>query len=227
MNDYEPYVCEAIEKIIEPGWVCADVGANVGQITTLLANLVKEKGKVIAFEILPDNINELKENIKNYSNVVVENLAISNTNDFIPIYPSSNGGSKEWNILGYDVRGIKTNKFIEVKASTMDEYFKTFTQLNFVKIDVEGAEFKVIEGMSNILQKLRPYIIVEFHEEEGWEGRFNILKYDYSLFGLYTHGYKIFDWVDVNHTRIYHCLLVPNELKENINAKLRSKKDES
>src|SRR3972149_5322628 len=45
---YEPEVCETICLIVKPGWVCADVGANVGIITRILAKQVGPRSRVIA-----------------------------------------------------------------------------------------------------------------------------------------------------------------------------------
>jgi len=52
---YEPAVVNAIQHIVKPGWVYADVGAHLGYITLLLAKQVGPTGKVIAFEPFPNN----------------------------------------------------------------------------------------------------------------------------------------------------------------------------
>lgn len=60
---YEPEVCNTIEQIVKSGWICVDVGANVGVITQLLAKLVGKAGVVFAFEANPDNAQILRTNV--------------------------------------------------------------------------------------------------------------------------------------------------------------------
>lgn len=63
VSTYEPDVCATIERIVKPGWVCVDVGAHVGRITHLLADLVGPAGCVVAFEAHPVNVEQLRHNL--------------------------------------------------------------------------------------------------------------------------------------------------------------------
>ena len=58
---YEPELTAAIERVVEPGWSCADVGAHVGNITETLVRLVGRRGRVVAFEAHPSNAAELRD----------------------------------------------------------------------------------------------------------------------------------------------------------------------
>lgn len=182
---YEPDVCTVIKRIVRPGWVCADVGGNVGIITVLLAELVGYNGYVVTFEAHHGNAQLLHERIKinGYEKwMKIENLAISDGScDHIWLFPCRNMWAGEWNIVGHDVEGNKTEPQLQVIATSLDTYFPPGSCLNFVKIDVEGAEAKVLSGMRRLLMESRPLIIIEFHDEIGWAGRHELFVAGYSL----------------------------------------------
>ena len=61
---YEIQTQAAIQRIVKPGWVCADVGSNLGFITMPLARLVGPQGRVVAFDAFPPNVASLKKRIE-------------------------------------------------------------------------------------------------------------------------------------------------------------------
>ena len=207
---YEPQVVRLVTTIVKEQWICADVGANVGKITLLLGNLVGVKGHVYAFEAHPDNATILKANIeqKHRTNVTVENFAVSDGNsDKAWIFPGRDRRSEEWNIVGHDVDGNQTEPELEIPATSLDSYFSSDAPLHFVKIDVEGAEAQVLRGMRRILTNQQPIVLVEFHDEDGWEGRSELFHAGYRMFDLKGH------FLDSNKhpKRIYQCVFYPTE----------------
>lgn len=77
---YEPEVSSLLVNLIRPGWICVDIGAHLGYFTLLLAHLVGERGRIFAFEALPENARWLMENValNGFADrVTVENLAIA------------------------------------------------------------------------------------------------------------------------------------------------------
>jgi FkbM family methyltransferase len=155
---YEPAVVNAIHNIVKPGWVCADVGAHLGYITLLLAKQVGPKGKVIAFEPFPNNFQVLQSNIalNGYKNVVLENKAVMDSSGWVSLKP-----------LGDDPLPYSTFAHLGsggCVAVSLDDYWENRTdRLNFVKIDVEGAEAAVLRGMERILCQDRSILLVELH----------------------------------------------------------------
>ena len=207
---YEPEVCNTIEQIVKSGWICADVGANVGVITQLLAKLVGKDGVVFAFEANPDNAQILRTNVKKLRQVKVENIAVSDGScERLFLYPGRGCSSAEWNIIGQDVEGNKTEPFLEISATSLDTYFPPGSPLNFVKIDVEGAEDQVLVGMQHLLREARPAVLIEFHNETGWSGREELFAAGYDIYDM--DGRKLDPVYDVK--RIYHCLALPKEVK--------------
>jgi FkbM family methyltransferase len=165
-KDYEPYVTTEVRRLLEPGMVFIDIGANIGYFAMLAAALVGPGGKVYAFEPNPDNCKMIEmsreangfENIKLYQNAVAEakqrfNLDVGGTN--------SNG-----RIIDFSpdaVAGQATP--ILVEAVVLDETLPDLERVDVVKLDIEGAEPRAWQGMQNIINKFRPVLVFEFSPE--------------------------------------------------------------
>ena len=134
---------------LEPGMTVVDVGANVGYYTILMSQKVGNSGKVFAFEPDPLNFNILEYHAKRYrcANLVLEQKAVLSQSGSGRLYQSqSNPGDHRI----YDLRDGR--KSIPVEIVSLDDYFKNIKNpIDFIKIDVQGAEMAVIDGMSDLL----------------------------------------------------------------------------
>jgi FkbM family methyltransferase len=205
---YEPEFHAAIERLVRPGWTCADVGAHEGIFTRLLADLVGESGRVIAFEAHPDNARRLQKSLRSglHDRVTVENLAVTDgTADHVTLHPGRRRASQEWNVLGVDLEGRPTPAELEIPATSLDSYFAN-GPLDFVKLDVEGAEAVVLRGMRRLLRERRPTIAVEFHTPAGWAARTELLDAGYRL--ETPAGEPVDAGPDAE--RVYHSLALPS-----------------
>lgn len=155
---YEEFETKLIMKEVKEGDYCLDIGANIGYYTLILAKLVGRQGKVFAFEPDPTNFKILKKNIKTnkYNNVVLINQAVSDITGNIKLYLNSTYGDDHRTYDSKDGRN-----FISIKSLKLDDYFinnrhKSFLQkahkVDFIKMDIQGAEYSAIEGMSNLLK---------------------------------------------------------------------------
>jgi FkbM family methyltransferase len=179
---YEPELTAAIERVVEPGWTCADVGAHVGKITETLVGLVGRRGRVVAFEAHPTNAAQLRNRFRRVRVVQVVNAAVSDgTRELLALYAGRHDNSTEWNVVGHDVEGSPTRLEVEVPAVSLDAWFSPGEPLHFVKIDVEGAEGLVLAGMRRLLREERPMLAIEFHDEDGWASRRELLDTGYAL----------------------------------------------
>jgi FkbM family methyltransferase len=216
-GSYEPEVCQIIMRLVQPGWMCVDVGAHVGYFTLLLAKLVGEHGRVIAFEAHPTNARLCRSNvgINGYEGrVQVENMAVSDgTYHWVKLFPGRGHSSAEWNIVGHDVEGNPSQPELEVPATSLDTYFPPGSHVDFVKMDIEGAEAQALRGMRRILQECRPLVLVEFHDENGWTGKEELFIAHYCLYDV-RNGRWLDNGLEVE--RVYHCLAVPEERLEDI-----------
>lgn len=145
-----------LKEIIKPGMVVVDVGANIGIYTAFLAKIVGEKGKVYAFEPSPQNFKFL-EKYSNQGNVTLVQAAVGDTTGQIVLYIS--------NKLNVDHRTYETGeerKKIDVPSYRLDDYLEN-QKVDFIKMDIQGFEYKALMGMENILQNNRSIkIIMEF-----------------------------------------------------------------
>lgn len=201
---YEPELTAAIERLVEPGWTCADVGAHVGAVTETLARLVGQRGRVVAFEAHPENAAQLRKRFRRVTPVEVVNAAVSDgASTRLALYAGRHDHSTEWNVVGHDVDGKPTRLELEVQAVSLDDWFPAAETLQFVKIDVEGAESLVLAGMRRVLDEQRPVVAIEFHDEEGWAGRRRLLEAGYVL--TMPSGSP----VDPDGSRVYHVVALP------------------
>lgn len=134
---------------LKPGMTVVDVGANVGYYTILMSKRVGTSGKVFAFEPDPLNFSILEYHAKRYqcANVVLEQKAVLSKSGSARLYQSqSNPGDHRV----YDLGDGRQSTPVEMVS--LDDYFKSLkAPIDFIKIDVQGAEMAVIDGMSDLL----------------------------------------------------------------------------
>lgn len=159
---FEPYITELMQKEIKKGEVVVDIGANIGYHTLFMAKLVGDKGKVYAFEPHPDNFALLKKNVEvnGYKNVVLEQKAVLDKIGRIKFYQDRDGRTTQHSILKSDY--VKEDQSMEVDSVSLDNYFNG-KSVDFIKMDIEGAEHYAVLGMSGLLRKNKSIkMILEF-----------------------------------------------------------------
>jgi len=183
-----------IKRYLRPGDVFIDVGANIGWFTLFAANIVGLNGKVIAFEPSSKIWNHLKRNIEINSvrNVKIEKLALSNKNGAATL---SGIIDKHWG-LGTIIRKSENSDNVaeEVQTIRFDDYVRdnglNIENIRFIKIDVEGAEIMVLQGMKDILErKVCDYLIVEVCDSRLRETGSSSAE---VLALLRSYGYRLF-----------------------------------
>ena len=176
-----------LERLIQPGWSCIDVGANYGMMTEVMADRVGPSGAVTAFEAHPFNASLLDRRLRLVGlrdRVTIENKAVSDgTLDKLVLYAGRRRSPNEWNIVGHDVQGRSTKAVMEIPALSLDRYCGT-SPVHLIKIDVEGAEVGVIAGMRSLMAEQKPICLVEFHNPEAWLSRKVFVEAGYQIFEL-------------------------------------------
>ena len=146
------------------GDIVIDIGAHIGRYTITSSKQVGNTGKVVAIEADPDNFEILKRNIalNNLTNVLPLNYAVFSTRTRIKLYEQS--ASAKYNSVML-TRAAKTKNYVEVNADTLDSILKQngINQVNWIKIDVEGAEFEVLKGSTEMLSGENVSLFVEIH----------------------------------------------------------------
>lgn len=160
-GEYQVFEKEIMEKEIESGDTVLDIGANIGYFTMIFADLVGACGKVFAFEPDPDNFALLKRNIEEngYKNVELIQKAALNRTGMHKLYLCEDNRADHRVYDSHDGRS-----WIEIHAVELDDYFKNYDgKIDFIKIDVQGAEGSVIEGMLDLLDMNKDIkIVTEF-----------------------------------------------------------------
>ena len=150
---------------LKKGDVFLDIGAHIGKYTVIGAKMVGRQGLVISVEPHPTNYKVLRENINlnNLNNVIALNVAAWNREGHLKFFIAKESGSHSLKIN----HGLGA---INVRARPLDTLLEELgvKRVNYIKIDVEGAEAEVLEGLTLTLQKWKPTVIVEVwrHEEE-------------------------------------------------------------
>ena len=141
-------------RTVKPGDTIVDVGANAGYYTVIGSKLVGDKGKVYAFEPEPASFELLQKNVRlnGLTNVVLERKALSNRKGTLKIFiADANKGDHRI----YQPEG-ESRPSVDVETVRMDEYFRDNTRrIDFIKIDTQGAEGVILEGMKGLLEGLR------------------------------------------------------------------------
>lgn len=160
---YEPPTARVIADLLAPGNTFIDIGANSGFFTLLASRRVGPDGCVISFEPVPSMRKRLLENIalNDMRNVQVHDAAISNLEGVLPLFEGPEGHKGISSLRHID----DSTATIEVKTLPLDTFESALASVNLVKIDVEGAEQLVLEGMTAILNKHHPYIVIEITDE--------------------------------------------------------------
>ena len=153
MAKYEPGTTRLFEEMVKPGMVVIDIGAHVGYYTLLAAKLSGPKGRVYAFEPDKDNHALLLKNIglNGYDNVVAAQIAMSDRVGNSTLYLTAlDSGRHSMYHHGLPERGEAT-----VETTTVDSFLESegWPSVDLIKIDVEGAEPAVLDGMTRMLEE--------------------------------------------------------------------------
>ncbi len=138
-----------LSQEITEGQTVVDVGAHIGYFTLLLSKLVGPKGSVYAFEPNPYSLAYLRRNVavNNCRNVVVEDMAVYDRDVHIQVWAKKGGNTG-------DVRIFPTlnGEELGVDAVMLDTYFSP-RNVDFIKMDVQGAEYNVLKGAGSLIQR--------------------------------------------------------------------------
>jgi FkbM family methyltransferase len=164
-GNLETGVQEAMIRHLGPGGVFYDIGANLGFFSLLGASLVGlEEGRVYAFEAAPDNARAIRANaqLNGITNVTVIDKAVSSRSGTGRLQIVDD---QSWSKLEEYGQHPYTERVIDVELVAIDDLLRAgeLSPPTVVKIDVEGAEIAVLEGMRETLERHQPAVICELH----------------------------------------------------------------
>lgn len=167
LGRFEPSTVRCYTRLVNPGDVVLDVGANIGAHTLPLARLVGEAGRVIAFEPTRYAFLKLQQNVSLNSALaarvsLAQVMLVSHSSAALePTVYSS------WPLEGSDeVHAKHRGRLMDTRgaiAATLDEQMRRFSigRVNFIKLDVDGHERQVLDGARETLHRDRPPILLE------------------------------------------------------------------
>lgn len=158
---FEPDSVSAIKRLVKQGDIILDVGANIGCHALLFSKLAGPEGRVIAFEPTAWAFEKLKRNRELNLDLFTQNLDLEKmaiADSSVKSQPVQFRSS--WRLFGPPEQ-IEQEL---VDILTIDEYLERsgLTRINFIKVDVDGYEYKVIKGALRTLQVHKPVLMMEF-----------------------------------------------------------------
>jgi FkbM family methyltransferase len=165
----------------KPRDTVVDVGAHIGLYTLIAAKRVGPSGKVIAIEPDPENCNLLKRNVElnRLTNVITLECAAFSSNSKLKLYlPGKERGFTKLGTIMTN-RAV-TENFLEIDAATLDHLMvmQGIAQVNWIKIDVEGAELEVLKGATLTLSASKDIaLLVEIHNVNNMDLHSAIVKF--------------------------------------------------
>jgi FkbM family methyltransferase len=169
---------DIIERFLpKQGDIVVDIGAHMGRYTIISSKRVGANGKVVAIEAHPSNFEMLNSNIKlnQLTNVTTLNYAVYSKETKIKLYlpDEESGYTMHHSIMSnYVFTKYKDKTGDKLSANTLDYLLqlKGITDVNWVKIDVEGAEFEVLKGAHNVLSNSKDIsLLIEVHGKDTYE----------------------------------------------------------
>lgn len=157
---YDRLTLKVLDKVLQKNSNCIDIGCYKGEI---LQEVLKRcpQGKHMAFEPIPVFYKALRKKFSqkqiNIHNIALSDSAGTTNFNFVVDAPAYSGLKKR----DYDGKNPEI-EIIEVVTDTLDNVVPRDHQVDLIKIDVEGAEYKVLKGANRILTMSRPTIIFEF-----------------------------------------------------------------
>lgn len=187
---YEDEINKLIRVSLKPGNVALDVGANIGLQSIRMAQCVGSSGQVYSFEPLNYLQKKFNKNIglNRFENITLFPFALSDQSGEITYSIDEHNWNQGTFNLNNKNSGGKAQQIIIKIADELTE-IQSLSQLDLIKIDVEGFEFQVLKGLKATLKKYLPRIIFEY-DHNYWENNGQKIGDCYEF--LNSLGYKLY-----------------------------------
>ncbi|MHB1162377.1 MAG: FkbM family methyltransferase [Chloroflexota bacterium] len=156
LGAYDPVETRLMRDLLAPGDVFFDIGANIGYYSIIASQLVGESGAVHAFEPLPENCAFLSEVIATNSvrNIVANETAVGAVDGHAVLYPGSLDVLSGSGWASFQPSKLRAEGH-EYPLVSIDRYVQdaSIDRVRLVKIDVEGMEMDVLQGMDALLSR--------------------------------------------------------------------------
>lgn len=140
-----------LQQLLQSGDTLLDIGANIGYYTLLAARAVGEQGHVYAFEPEPQNFHYLSHNVALngfQQRVSLQALAASDSNAQQALYLCAENQG-----MHRAYPSVLCQQAIDIQSVRLDDYFTEIPNIDFIKMDIEGYEYRALLGMTRCIQQ--------------------------------------------------------------------------
>jgi FkbM family methyltransferase len=158
---YEPHITALFKRLCKPGMTVVDVGANIGYYALLASGLVGPKGRVVAIEPNSENCRLLLSSVRlkdERTNIVLLPVACDEAMGwaYYSKHIGSNGGLVDSDdLLARPGTVVPTFQLQDIVRDRVD----------LIKLDVEGAEYRIVAGARELIEREKPIIISELSRD--------------------------------------------------------------
>ena len=167
-KEYEADNFNFINAQVKEGMTILDIGSHIGLMAVVFGKKVGNTGKVYAFEPTPSTSRILQETVRinHGNNISVEPYALADQKGKLSFYISNHLADNS-NSLVNNHRTDRQESKVEVDVNTVDDFVKerNIAKVDFIKVDVEGAEFKLLKGAQQTIRRDQPLIILAIHPD--------------------------------------------------------------
>lgn len=217
---FESIIARNFRALVKPGDWVVDIGAHSGLHTGALLEAVGGHGRVAAFEPLPYFCGIVKDKFSNIKNIEIYNMALSNFDgeaNFIVAKgtPEESGLRKKLKYIYPEKADLEE---VRVDVGRLDTVLSGWSRLDYMKIDIEGAELDCLDGCVDLLSRFRP--VISFECGYSGYGQYEKVSDDFVHFANRNEmniydilGNKITDMFDsvVDRAHVWDFYYVPFE----------------
>jgi len=167
-GSFEPNELWFLGQYLKQGMCFVDIGANEGFYSIYAAKKVGLSGKIFSFEPSPRELTWLQRNVRvnRLGNIQVIPKALADVvgTAVLNLADAEHNGQNTLGTFGH--QGVTCIESVQVELTTLDSLRKSgsIPKIDVIKMDVEGAELKVLKGAANILTNDRPLILMELFD---------------------------------------------------------------
>jgi FkbM family methyltransferase len=193
-GSYSLEILRVLDRLLLPGMVVVDAGANIGEVSLFAAKRVQPGGRVFSFEPVPELATRLRHHVElnGFAGVEVLERGLADHQGQADIYTPGTpfrDGTVHDGLATLYASSDRRTRIGSVSLTTVDAFAleRGLNRIDLLKVDVEGAELPVLGGAREVLAVHQPWVIVEVQQETSEAAGYrhgDILTY------LGTFGYR-------------------------------------
>ena len=197
-HSFEDFELQLFSRLLEPGAIVLDIGANVGIYTLVAAQRVAPMGRVYAFEPDRENFALLKQNVaaNGHTNVVLMQNAVSDRPGELRLYVNTHNRGDH---RTYQADDTQQRDSYPVRAITIDEALPAHVTPSVIKMDIQGFELYALRGMRKTLERAERLLLFSEFWPYGLNAASGSSTTQY-LAGLTSLGFRLYQIDDATQT---------------------------